>query len=102
MVTPAPEIQAVSLYKAHAQPYSRSLLRFGVRVHQFGDHDGSDDEVGLQTAQLPSALPPVPVAAVQPLVPAAAALPPGESSSRPIATQPQTWPGHQVRATQNK
>jgi hypothetical protein len=39
--------------------------------------DDSDDEVDLQPAQLPSALPPVPVAAM-PLVPPAAAMLPGE------------------------
>jgi hypothetical protein len=64
-----------------------------------GEEDDSDDEVELQISQLPSALPPAPVTAVQPLVPAAAALPPGELSSRPVATQPQTWPGRPVHAT---
>jgi hypothetical protein len=65
------------------------------------DHD-SDDEVDLRTAQLPSALPPVPVAAVQPLVPTAAAMLPGELTLRPVAIQPQTWPGRSIRSTRNK
>jgi hypothetical protein len=64
--------------------------------------DDSDDEVDLRTAQLPSALPPVPVAAVQPLVSTAAALLPRELSSRPVAIQPQKWPGRPMRSTQNK
>jgi hypothetical protein len=36
--------------------------------------DDSDDEVELRIAQLPSALPPVPVAAVQPLLSTVAAM----------------------------
>jgi hypothetical protein len=41
------------------------------------DNDDSNDEVGLRTAQLPSALPPVPEGAVQPLVPTAVRCCPG-------------------------
>jgi hypothetical protein len=60
----------------------------------------SDEEVELRTSQLPSSLPPV--AAVQPLVPAAAAMLPRKLSSRPVAIQPQAWPGRPVHATWNK
>jgi hypothetical protein len=71
------------------------------------EDDDSDDEVDLRAAQLPTALPPLPVTAIhpiseQPLVPSAAALPPGEMSSGPVAIHPQTLPGRPVRATRNK
>jgi hypothetical protein len=64
--------------------------------------DDSDVQVDLRTAQLHSALPPVPVAAVQPLMPTAAAMLPGELTSRPVAIQPQTWPGRSMRSTRKK
>jgi hypothetical protein len=66
------------------------------------DNHDSNDEVDLRTAELPSALPPVPVAAVQLLVPTAAAKLLGESTSRPVAIQPQTWPGRSMRSTRSK
>jgi hypothetical protein len=55
------------------------------------DIDDSDDEVDLRTAQLPSALPPVPVAAVQPLVPTAAAMLPRELTTRRNTATDVAW-----------
>jgi hypothetical protein len=66
------------------------------------DNNDSNDEIDLRTAQLPSSLPPKPMAAAQPLVPSAAAMLPGELTSRPVAIQPQTWPGRSGRSTQTK
>jgi hypothetical protein len=95
--------QSVSRYCKRLVPILASTTKqHCLKCQWLPPHDDSDDEVELRTAQLPSALPPVPVAAVQPLVPAATAMLPGELSSRPVAVQPQTWPGRQVRATRNK